>query len=79
MRIFGSAYIKLQKNHNSTPLVLIPQSPLQDLSQPTVVIQQISPVKQDYFVLGVGVDLVALIHKYTSKASSPEPSATATK
>jgi hypothetical protein len=49
-----------------TALVLIPSTSFTSLDDPTVVVQPIQPSDQDYFRLGLGVDLVALIHKFTT-------------
>ncbi len=66
LRIFGSVYLRLHKNQNSTALVLVPSPTFTSLDQSSVVVQPIQPSDQDYFRLGVGVDLVALIHKWYS-------------
>jgi hypothetical protein len=66
IRIFGATYLRLHKNKNTTALVLIPSTSFISLDDPTVVVQPIQPSDQDYFRLGLGVDLVALIHKFTT-------------
>jgi hypothetical protein len=66
IRIFGSTYLRLHKNKDTTALVLIPSTSFISLDDPTVVVQPIQPSDQDYFRLGLGVDLVALIHKFTT-------------
>lgn len=63
VRIFGSSYLRTHKNHDSPTLVLIPSSKFVALDDPTVAIQQIQPSDQDYFRLGIGVDLIPLLAK----------------
>jgi Bacterial Ig domain len=63
LRIFGATYLRLHKNKNATALILIPSTNFTSLDDASVVAQPIQPSDQDYFRLGVGVDLVALIHK----------------
>jgi hypothetical protein len=66
VRIFGSAYLGLRRNKTSSPLVLVPASTVSTLDQPTVVVQTIQPTDQDYYRLGLGVDLVPLIAKWAT-------------
>ncbi len=66
LRIFGATYLRLHRNQNTTALVLIPTATFTTLDTSTVVVQPIQPSDQDYYRLGIGVDLVALIHKFWS-------------
>jgi len=61
LRVFGSSYLRLHKNQNTTALILIPSTSFVSLDQSSVVVQPILPSDQDYFRLGIGVDLIALI------------------
>jgi hypothetical protein len=68
LRVFGSSYLRLHKNLNTTALVLVPSNSFVSLDQSSVVVQPILPSDQDYFRLGLGVDLIALISsKWGSK------------
>lgn len=67
VRIFGSTYLRTHKNHDSPTLILIPSSKFVALDDATVAIQQIQPSDQDYFRLGVGVDLIPLLSKFASQ------------
>jgi hypothetical protein len=64
VRVFGSVYLRTHKNQNSPTLVLIPNSKFVALDDATVAVQQIQPSDQDYFRLGLGVDLIPLITKW---------------
>ncbi|MGB6630884.1 MAG: hypothetical protein WBE52_06570 [Terriglobales bacterium] len=77
VRIFGASYMRLRRNQNSTALVLIPTATFTTLDTPTLVVQPIQPSDQDYYRLGVGVDLVALVHKFWS-AQQPKTQPPAT-
>jgi hypothetical protein len=70
LRIFGSTYLRAHSNDNQTTLALVPASPALLLNDPNLIIQQINPSDQDYFRLGVGVDLVSLISKWIKPGSS---------
>ena len=69
VRIFGSAYLHLKGNKNTPALVLVPTTSSTPISDPSVVVQQIATSDQDYFRLGLGVDLIALISKWTTASS----------
>jgi hypothetical protein len=58
------SYLPLHKNSNPTALILIPSSKFAALDDPTVVVQPILPSDQDYYRLGLGVDLIG---------STPQP------
>lgn len=79
VRIFGSAYLRLHKNVNTRALVLVPSQSFTSLDDPSVVVQSIQPSDQDYFRLGLGVDLIALIRKWTTAASAATTSASTSK
>lgn len=72
VRIFGAEYLRLHKNSPSEPLALLAASPAVPITDDSVVIQEIAPTDQDYYRLGIGVDLIALISKWftNSKATS---------
>ncbi|HLZ12586.1 MAG TPA: hypothetical protein VKP58_08370 [Candidatus Acidoferrum sp.] len=70
VRIFGSSYSHLQKNRNTPALVLLPGSKFVALDDPTVVIQAVQPTDQDYFRLGIGVDLIPLLAKLKQPAGT---------
>jgi hypothetical protein len=74
VRIFGSSYLRLHKNSNSTALILIPSSKFTALDDPTVVVQPILPSDQDYYRLGLGVDLIPLIAKWINPQPNPSNS-----
>jgi hypothetical protein len=78
VRVFGSTYVRLHGNQNTTPLVLIPTSPALSLDNPALVIQQTPRSDQDYFRFGIGVDLVALVAKWAKPASTTTSGADAT-
>jgi len=69
VRVFGSAYLGLRRDRISTPLILVPSSTVATLDQSSVVVQPIAPTDQDYFRLGLGVDLVPLISKWVNSSS----------
>jgi hypothetical protein len=69
VRVFGSSYTRLQRNVNTPALVLVPSTSFLSLDNAQVAVQPIQRSDLDYFRLGVGVDLVALIGKFTSAAS----------
>jgi len=76
VRIFGATYMRLRRNQDSTPLILIPTSPPLTLDNPAVVVQQTPRSDQDYFRLGIGVDLIAAIAKWwkpPSNSNGPAP------
>jgi len=66
IRIFGSSFLRMHKNINSTALILIPSSKFTALDDPTVVVQPILPSDQDYYRLGLGGDLIPLIAKWVN-------------
>jgi hypothetical protein len=66
VRVFGSAYLGLRRNRISNPLILVPASTVATLDQSSVVVQEIQPTDQDYFRLGLGVDLVPLVTKWVN-------------
>jgi hypothetical protein len=63
IRIFGSAYLRTASNRNTQALALVPAASFTSIDNPTVVIQSIQPIDTDYYRLGFGVDLVALLSK----------------
>jgi hypothetical protein len=69
IRIFGAAYLRLHKNVNSPALALIPTNPLVAITDPSVVIQPTIATDQDYYRLGIGVDLIPLFTKWIAPAS----------
>jgi hypothetical protein len=64
VRVFGSVYLGLKRNKFTNPLVLVPATTVATLDQPTVVVQNIAATDQDYYRLGLGVDLVPIISKW---------------
>jgi hypothetical protein len=69
LRLYGSAYLRLRGNRNSPTLILLPTSPLVALNDPSVVIQPTSQSDQDFYRLGIGADLIALISKWFTASS----------
>jgi hypothetical protein len=59
-----AAILRLHKNSNATALVLVPSQNFVTLDDPSVVVQPIKPSDQGYYRLGIGVDLMPLIHKW---------------
>jgi hypothetical protein len=66
IRVFGSSYLRLHKNQDTTSLVFVPSQSFIALNDPSVVVQPIRRSDQDYYRLGIGVDLIALINKWYS-------------
>ncbi len=64
VRVFGSVYLRLRANQSSNPLVLLPPASYATLDQPSVVVQPVAASDQDYYRLGLGVDLIPLIAKW---------------
>jgi hypothetical protein len=64
VRIFGSVYLRMRANQNSNPLLLVPSASYATLDQTSVVVQPIAPSDQDYYRLGLGIDLIPLIAKW---------------
>lgn len=64
VRVFGSVYLRLHASQNSNPLLLLPSASYATLDQPSVVVQPVAPSDQDYYRLGLGVDLIPLIAKW---------------
>jgi hypothetical protein len=69
VRLFGSTYLRLHKNVNTTALVLIPTSPVLSLDNAALVVQQTGRSDQDYYRLGIGVDLFPILSKLKSAAT----------
>lgn len=63
VRLFGSSYIRAYRNQNTLALVLVPSPSFTSLDNPAVVVQPIPRSDQDYFRLGLGIDLFALLGK----------------
>jgi hypothetical protein len=63
VRVFGSSYTRLHKNANTIALALVPTSPALTLDNPALIVQQTPRSDQDYFRLGIGVDLFPIICK----------------
>lgn len=63
LRLFGSSYIRAFRNKDTVALILVPSSSFTSLDNPAVVAQPIVRSDQDYFRLGVGVDLFPLLSK----------------
>lgn len=64
VRVFGSFFTRLAGNRSMPSLALAPVASTVAITDPSVVVQQVSPIDQDYFRLGLGVDLVPLISKW---------------
>jgi hypothetical protein len=69
VRIFGSVYLRLRANQNSNPLLLLPSASYATLDQPSVVVQPVAASDQDYYRLGLGVDLIPLIAKWAGSTN----------
>jgi len=63
VRLFGSSYIRAYQNQNTLALILVPSSSFTALDNPAVVVQQIPRSDEDYFRLGIGLDLFPLLVK----------------
>lgn len=70
VRVFGSTYLRLHKNQNTLALALVAPNPAVAITDPSVVIQSIAASDQDYYRLGVGVDLIALIGKWANPSKT---------
>jgi len=64
LRIFGTSYLRTYRNQNTTTLILVPSSNFTSLDNPAVVVQPIQRSDQDYFRLGVGLDVFPLLSKF---------------
>jgi hypothetical protein len=64
VRVFASVYLRMQANRDSNPLALVPAASYATLDQPSVVVQPVAASDQDYYRLGLGVDLVPLIARW---------------
>jgi len=64
LRVFGSSYMRAYRNKDATALILVPSSSFTSLDNPSVVVQPIQRSDQDYFRLGLGVDLFAILSKF---------------
>jgi hypothetical protein len=64
VRVFGAMFTRLAGNRTTPALALAPVTSTLAISDPSVVVQPFSPTDQDYFRLGLGVDLVPLISKW---------------
>jgi hypothetical protein len=71
LRVFGSAHARLAANHSFTVLQLPASQTFTPLNTPTVFIQPIQAVDQDYFRVGMGVDID---HAIQSLRSAKKPS-----
>jgi len=67
LRLFGSSYIRTRRNQDTTALVLVPSSSFTSLDNPAVVVQPILRSDQDYFRVGVGLDLFPALSKLIGK------------
>lgn len=74
VRIFGAEYLRLHKNQNTTALVLLPPATSLPITNSAVVIQPIAASDQDYYQLGIGVDLIPLISKWFTNSNSSSSS-----
>jgi hypothetical protein len=70
LRIFGSSFDRLHSNENTTALALLPTAPAVAITDPSVVVQPINASDQDYYRLGIGVDLIPLISKWVSSSKA---------
>ncbi len=78
VRIFGATYIRLHNNQNTLALAMLPTSPTVPITDPSVVIQPISPSDQDYYRLGIGVDLIPIFAKWIASSKSSSSTASGT-
>jgi hypothetical protein len=67
LRVFGSAYLGLSKNVNSPALPITPSTNFVSLSSPSIILQPIEPVNQDYFRVGFGIDIAQVIRSWAGK------------
>jgi hypothetical protein len=63
LRVFGSSYLRAYGNRDTTALILVPSTNFTSLDNPAVVVQSIQRTDQDYFRLGIGLDLFPLLSK----------------
>jgi hypothetical protein len=66
LRIFGSAHLRLARNKNLPSLALVPTSTFVPLNDTSVVIQPVMPADQDYFRIGVGIDMIQAFKSATT-------------
>jgi hypothetical protein len=77
LRIFGSAYIGVSHNQYSPALVLPATQIPVALSDPSVVIQTLKPPNQDFFRLGVGIDIIKAWDALKQKMATSSPASPA--
>jgi hypothetical protein len=73
LRLFGSANFRLRYNQNHAVLQLPPLTNSVALSDPSVFVQPIQPADQDFYRIGVGVDIVELIKQLKGTKGSSAP------
>ena len=63
VRVFGSSYLRAYGNRDTTALILVPSANFTSLDNSAVVVQSIQRSDQDYFRLGIGLDIFPLLSK----------------
>lgn len=64
--LFGSVYTRLNRNHNSSPLILAAETTQPTLPNPAVVVLPLVQPDRDFFRLGVGLNLKQIFQKLFS-------------
>jgi hypothetical protein len=73
LRVFGSSYLRLYRNRNTPALILVPPTTTLPLNSSALVVQQTTQADQDYYRLGIGLDLVAVISQWFNKPKPTSP------
>lgn len=63
IRVFGSSYLRAYRNKDATALVMVPSTSFTSLDNAAVAVQSINRSDQDYYRLGLGIDLFPLLSK----------------
>jgi putative Ig domain-containing protein len=71
LRIFGAAYFGLSANQNSPTLALPPTQTFVNLTDPSVIVQPVAPLDQDYFRIGLGFDIIEAYKSITGTSKTP--------
>ena len=68
-RVFGSVHMRIARNSNTTPLDMLPTTTFVDPTTSAVVVQSTVPLDQDYFRLGIGIDIVQVWNQLVAAAA----------
>ncbi|HXJ95585.1 MAG TPA: hypothetical protein VMT20_22305 [Terriglobia bacterium] len=67
IRVFGSVHLRLSGNKNNVTLNMTPVTSPVSVTDSSVVLQSTLPADQDYFRIGVGVDIVQVVNAIKAK------------